>query len=193
MPVIAVELNNENQDDLLAVLKALADGSRLRILGLLSRREMSVGAIAQELALSEPTISHHLARLVSVDFVRARHVGTSHIYSLDADRLAGFQRALATRSMIAPATGEAATGSAESAKVLKSFVKNGKLVKIPEALKKRRVVLAWLVDKLEFGRRYPEKEVNAFLKQFHEDFATLRRELVDGQFMRREESIYWRS
>jgi hypothetical protein len=180
------------QDDLLAVLKALADGSRLRILGLLSRREMSVGAIAQELSLSEPTISHHLARLVSVDFVRARHVGTSHIYSLDADRLAGFQRALATRSMITPATDEAATGSAESAKVLKSFVKNGKLVKIPEALKKRRVVLAWLVDKLEFGRRYPEKEVNAFLKQFHEDFATLRRELVDGQFMRREESIYWR-
>jgi len=77
-------------------------------------------------------------------------------------------------------------------RVLRSFVEDGKLVKIREAQKKRRVVLARLVDPLEFGRRYPEKEIDAFLKQFHEDFATLRRELVDGQFRRREESIYWR-
>ena len=177
-------------DELLAILKALADGSRLRILGLLARSEMSVGAIADEMALSEPTISHHLHRLVAVGFVSARAVGTSRIYALDEERLSGFQRSLATRSLVP--TDEIAGETAEDAKVLKTFVRNGRLVKIPESLKKRRVVLAWLVGMLEQGRRYAEKEINAFLKQYHEDFATLRRELVDGQYMRRENAIYWR-
>ncbi len=177
-------------DELLAILKALADGSRLRILGLLSQREMSVGAIAHEMALSEPTISHHLHRLVGVGFVSARAVGTSRIYALDQERLSGFQRSLATCSLV-PVDGIAGE-TAEDAKVLKSFVKNGRLVKIPESLKKRRVVLGWLVGMLEHGRRYAEKEITAFLGKFHEDFATLRRELVDGRYLRRENAIYWR-
>ena len=81
---------------------------------------------------------------------------------------------------------------AERTKILRSFVKDGRLVKIPEALKKRRVVLEWLVDMLDRRKRYTEKEINAFLERFHEDFATLRRELIDRQYMRREDSIYWR-
>jgi hypothetical protein len=177
--------------DLLTVLKAVADASRLKILGLLSQRELSVGAIAHELALSEPTISHHLSRLVEVDFVSVRHAGTSRIYSLNGDEVARFQKSMATQP-IASLPPSDATHSAETAKILKSFVKHGRLVKIPDSLKKRRVVLEWLVAMLERGRRYPEKEINAFLKQFHEDFATLRRELIDGQYMRRENSIYWR-
>ncbi len=182
---------SEADSGLLPVLKAIADGSRMKILGLLAQRELSVGAIASELSLSEPTISHHLARLTDVDFVAVRQSGTSRFYSLNVDAVARFQRSLATQPIVAPVD-PSSSESAERTKILRSFVKDGRLVKIPEALKKRRVVLEWLVDMLDRRKRYTEKEINAFLKRFHEDFATLRRELIDRQYMRREDSIYWR-
>ncbi len=176
--------------DLLKTLKTLADASRLKILGLLSQRELNVGAIAKELALTEPTISHHLSRLVDIDFVKMQKAGTNRIYSLDVDRVAEFQKHLVEQTI--PQHGASLSGKDEKAKILKSFVKDGKLIKIPEMLKKKRIILQWIVAHLDFDKQYSEKEMNSFLKQFHGDFATLRRELVDRQFMRRENSVYWR-
>jgi hypothetical protein len=183
-------MDDSTTPDLLKVLKTLADASRLKILGLLSQRELNVGAIAQELALTEPTISHHLGRLVAVDFVKVRKAGTQRIYSLDVDHVAAFQRALGAQTTPLPDAHRGADDEAK--KVLKAFIKDGKLVKIPETLRKRRVILEWLVSQLEFRRKYPERDINAFLKRFHEDFATLRRELVDRQLMARENAVYWR-
>jgi hypothetical protein len=40
------------------------------------------------------------------------------------------------------------------------------------------------------GEKYKEKDLNAYIQQFHEDFATLRREFIIHQFMYRENSIY---
>jgi hypothetical protein len=184
-------MDDQRTDELVKVLKTLADFSRLKILGLLSQRELNVGAIAAELRLTEPTISHHLARLASVDLVTMRPMGTNRLYQLNATRLAEFQRGLGLQP-IAHGAEPAIASSAATDKVLKAFVKSGRLVKLPEMLKKRLVVLQWLVDKLEFGRRYSEKEINAFLKMFHDDFATLRRELIDRQLMSRENAVYWR-
>ena len=106
------------------------------------------------------------------------------------DRVAEFQKSLGAQTL--PAVEEHASLDDEAKKVLKTFVKDGRLVKIPETFKKRRIVLDWLVAQLDFDRRYPEREINAFLKRFHEDFATLRRELVDRQLMKRENAVYWR-
>ncbi|BBI33365.1 hypothetical protein KCTCHS21_27640 [Cohnella abietis] len=52
------------------------------------------------------------------------------------------------------------------------------------------MVLEHLVSKLEKGRKYNEKEINDFIKDFHEDFATIRREFIMHQFMFRENQIY---
>ena len=183
-------MERPEQGDLLPILKAIAESSRLRILGLLAQREWGVGAIAEALSLSEPTISHHLLRLVEVDFVSVRQAGTSRFYRLNVDAVARFQKSLAMQTL--PDAACAVPESADVAKVLKSFVKDGRLVKIPDMLKKRRIVLEWLVGMLDRDRRYTEKEINAFLKQYHEDFATLRRELIDRQYMQRADAVYWR-
>ena len=183
-------MDHATEPDLLKVLKTLADASRLKILGLLSQRELNVGAIAAELALTEPTISHHLARLVGVSFVKVRKAGTQRIYSLDVDHVAAFQKALGAQTTPAPAAHHGVDDDAR--KVLQTFVKDGRLTKIPDMLKKRFVILEWLVGQLEFERKYPEREINAFLKRFFDDFATLRRELVDRQLMKRENAVYWR-
>ena len=45
----------------------------------------------------------------------------------------------------------------------------------------------------EIGVRYPERDVNAMLRAFHDDVATLRRYLVDEHFLSRDAGVYWRS
>ncbi|MCZ8515437.1 DUF2087 domain-containing protein [Paenibacillus filicis] len=47
-----------------------------------------------------------------------------------------------------------------------------------------------LIADLEKGRTYSEKELNDWIKGYHDDFATIRRELVMHQFMFREKETY---
>ncbi len=75
--------------------------------------------------------------------------------------------------------------------MLATFIKNGRLVSIPAQYKKRRYVMEELARSFQWGRLYDEKEVNAILKTFHEDCASLRRELIDEGIMMRESGRYW--
>ncbi len=61
---------------------------------------------------------------------------------------------------------------------------------IPAQRKKKIIVLAHIVKGLKTGVTYDEREINEYLKQFHEDYATLRRELVMNHFMYRENNKY---
>jgi DNA-binding transcriptional ArsR family regulator len=62
--------------------KALADSTRLRILGLLSVREMCVCEVMVALDLTQSTASHHLGILENAGFVRGRKIGKWVFYSL---------------------------------------------------------------------------------------------------------------
>ncbi len=64
---------------------------------------------------------------------------------------------------------------------------------IPAQRKKLEAVLRHVARAFEPGQRYPEKQVNELLSAFHEDTATLRRELVGYGLMKREHGEYWRS
>ena len=59
--------------------------------------------------------------------------------------------------------------------------------------KKRRIVLEQLVENFEQGRIYTEKEVNLIIADFHDDFCTLRRELVAEKLMKRQGGKYERT
>jgi hypothetical protein len=54
------------------------------------------------------------------------------------------------------------------------------------------VLLQWLVQKFEIDRDYPELELNAILKKYHEDSAILRREFIGYKLMTRTNGIYRR-
>ena len=64
------------------VFKALADSIRLRILGLLSSREMCVCEVMVALDLTQPTASHHLGILENVGLVKDRKEGKWVFYSI---------------------------------------------------------------------------------------------------------------
>lgn len=179
-------------ETVLPLFKALADESRLKILGILAQREASVDELAASLSLRAPTVSHHLARLREVGLLRVRVEGTSHLYSLDGDALRD-----ARRDLLAPESVASFAPTDDDAwkrKVLRDFLDGERLREIPASRKKRLVILEWLATRFDADREYPEKEVNALLLRHHEDYATLRRELIaEGHgLMARENGVYWR-
>lgn len=77
--------------------------------------------------------------------------------------------------------------------ILSRFFRGDRLTEIPTQRGKRLVVLERLALDFEPGVRYPEAEVNAMLGRYHDDYAALRRYLVDEGFLDRASGSYWRS
>jgi len=79
----------------------------------------------------------------------------------------------------------------ERQKVIENFMtKDGKLKNIPAQRKKKLMVFEYMVRGLEADKKYPEKELNEYIKKFHDDHATIRREFIIHSFMNRENGIY---
>ena len=75
-------LSLENSEAKSKVFKALSDPIRLRILGLLSSREMCVCEVMVALDLTQPTASHHLRILENVGLVKDRKEGKWVFYRI---------------------------------------------------------------------------------------------------------------
>jgi DNA-binding transcriptional ArsR family regulator len=177
-------------NEILSFFKALSDESRLKIVGSLAASERSVEELSAMLELRAPTISHHLAKLKETGLVAMRTEGTTHVYSLNIDQLHILsKRVLALETL---SVDDSVAEDAWEKKILKDFFEGKRLKEIPASRKKRHVVLKFLAEKFEHGRRYTEKEINTLIGEHHADFATLRRELVGAALLQRENAIYWR-
>jgi hypothetical protein len=79
------------------------------------------------------------------------------------------------------------------ARVLRAFIRDGRLVSIPARDKRRQVIYRYLRDQVfTEDRPYPEREVNQRLALFHPDVATIRRGMVDAGLVTREAGSYRR-
>jgi len=175
---------------LLTFFKAMANESRLRIVGLLAERERSVQELAELLDLKEPTVSHHLAALKALGLLNVRADGVTRWHSLRLEALTEFSRALFDRKEVAAL---AAPEQSWEEKVLSGFVgPDGTVTQIPASRRKRWIVLKWLVEAFDEGRDYLEPEVNAVIQRRHWDAATLRRELIGYRMMSRANGVYRR-
>jgi hypothetical protein len=76
---------------------------------------------------------------------------------------------------------------------LRVFVRNGRIGTMPARRSRRRLLLDTIAQAFEPGVRYPERRVSLFLGELHPDFATLRRYLVDEDFLSRSGGEYWRT
>ena len=75
-------------------------------------------------------------------------------------------------------------------KVEESFFQYGKLVSIPAQRKKKRICLEKIARAFEPGRVYQEQEVNEIITGFHEDYCTLRRDMISEKLCTRQGSEY---
>ncbi len=179
----------------LQLFKCLADRSRLQILKNLAQEDMYVERLAERLGLTAPTISFHLKKLSDAGAVRSYKTQYYTMYAL--------QQEVFSQSMISIIREESDEAElqrqrdeAYRQKVLSAFIRYGKLVSIPTQKKKERIVLEEIVRSFEMGRTYTEREVNIILADFHDDFCTLRRDLIGEKLMAREQHegavTYWR-
>lgn len=175
------------------VHKLLGDPNRMKILMLLNRGEINGQALAEKLSLSQPTVTHHATKLREAALIRERRDKNTIYFSLNPEFIEQVHQASLT-FIFGKERGDIPMEDKQSsvkATVLRNFfAKDGRLRQIPAQYKKKLIVLEHLVEKLEFGKEYNEKEINEFIKQYHEDFATIRREFIMHHFMYRDNGIY---
>ena len=173
----------------LALFKCLADRSRLQILKSLAREDMYVERLAERLGLKPPTISFHLKKLADAGAVTSYKNQYYTMYTLEKGL---FMTSIL--DLIQEESDEAELqrqrDEAYRQKVLSSFFVYGKLKAIPTQKKKERIVLEEIAKAFEPGRDYTEREVNIILADFHDDFCTLRRDLIGEGLMQREHQVY---
>jgi DNA-binding transcriptional ArsR family regulator len=82
--------NSKKMQDILSLqefLRVISDNNRLRILCLLSKKELCVCEIFKSLELSQNLVSHHLARLEKLSLLESRKEGTFIIYKINQKNL----------------------------------------------------------------------------------------------------------
>ncbi len=175
----------------IAFFKCLADKSRLQILKSLAMEDMYVERLAERLGLSAPTVSFHLKKLADAGLVTSCKSQYYTMYSINRNR---FETSIMDilREESDEAELQARRESEYRQKVLDTFFEYGKLKAIPAQRKKERIVLEHIAEAFEYGRTYTEREVNIIIADFHDDFCTIRRDMIGEKLLERNAQTYWR-
>ena len=181
-------------EELLSFYKAMADANRLKIVGLLAGRSYSVEELAALLNLRPSTVSHHLAKLAEAGLVSAHTESYYSVYRLEEKALEDRTRRIMSREEFTSAVAGLDLDSYDRKVIADYTRRDGSLKTIPAQRKKLEAVLRYVVRAFEPGKRYTERRVNEILSRYHEDTASLRRELVGYGLMKREGGggMYWR-
>ena len=171
----------------LELLKLIADETRLEILNILLKEDSYVEKIACELSLTPATICYHLKKMEAAGVVNCSRSQFYIIYSLNREI---FDKPL--YELIKKDDQIVDTEEKYKKEVISNFFKYGRLTQIPTQRKKREIVLFEILKQFETDREYGEKEVNEIILRYHEDFCTIRREMIAFGMMTRNHEIYKR-
>ena len=179
----------EPQPDILSFVKAMASAERLRIVGLLSQGSKRAPEIAELLGMHASDANRHLEQLTTSGVVNE----ADGVYNLDEKAIESLARGQfeGKRPMYVPEE----DSDEDVRKVLKTYLNaDGTIKQLPQEGRKMEIMLRFVLDAFPFDSNFTEKEVNAILRRFHVDTATLRRTLIDYGFMDREGdgTKYWR-
>jgi ArsR family transcriptional regulator, arsenate/arsenite/antimonite-responsive transcriptional repressor len=171
------------------VFKALADQSRLMIVKSLIEKPQYLEELAERLNLAVSTVSFHLKKLEAVGLVRKEKQQYYTIFYLKKEL---FKKTLEEFMSfeIDEKQEQKKRITAYKEKVLKAFMRDGKIIQIPAQKQKRWIVLEQVLNEFEFNKEYSEKEVNEIIQKFNEDHCMIRRSFVEERVMNRENSIY---
>lgn len=171
------------------IFKALADKSRLLIITNLIKEPMYVELLAERLDLSPSTVSFHLKKLEECGIVNSTKEQYYVMYHINDEILS--QSIIKLISLGEPEKNIQQKREMEYRQnVIKTFFEYGKLKSIPVQQKKRKIVLEQIAKAFQGGRTYTEREVNIIIADFHDDFCTIRREMVGFNVLERENGIY---
>jgi hypothetical protein len=178
-------MTDHDAADALDAFALLADQQRLRVVAAVVLGARATDEIVATTGLSSRVVLEALSRLEAGELVRRD--GSDWVF--DVRRMSDLARD--ARPKAEP--DDLGDVPADTAQVLRRFLREGRLLSIPVQRSRRLIMLDHIAGVFELGVKYPERDVNALLAGFHEDFATLRRYLVDEGFLSREAGVYWRS
>ncbi|MDC7767108.1 metalloregulator ArsR/SmtB family transcription factor [Priestia aryabhattai] len=178
-------------DKLVNYHKAVGDPTRIRIISLLKKGPLHGQAIAYKLGLQPPTITHHISKLRDVGLVYQRRQGNIIYFYLDSERLEYNSKAILNIREESMENQDSKINNQDKLSIVKNFINSdGTLKQIPSQRKKKNVILAYLIRDLHQGKTYKERDLNEYIKNYHEDYATIRRELIMQHFMYRQNGEY---
>jgi hypothetical protein len=172
------------------IMKSLGEASRLQVLNCLVEKPHYVEELARRMNLADSTVSFHLNKLEKVGLVYKTKEQYYTMYHIREDILFKTLKELISFENLDKYIQDERMEKYRQ-KVLKTFFRNGRLLKLPVQWKKRMIVLNELVKNFQPLKKYNEDEVNEIIKQFYDDYCTIRRLMIDIKIMKRENQIYW--
>ena len=179
------------QENALKIFKSLSDMSRLRIVRSLTQGEMYTELLAERLDLTPSTVSFHMKKLEEAGLVVSRKEQYYTVYSLNRDVL--------ERSLFELASSEPEQIDEQQKredeyrkKVIDSFFEYGKLRSIPVQRKKKQICYEVIAEQFVPGKVYSEKELDDIIAPIHEDYCTIRRDMISEGILRRDGNEYVR-
>lgn len=179
------------EENAIRLFKCLSDKSRLQILKSLAIEDMYVERLAERLGITAPTVSFHLKKLADAGAVTSYK---SQYYTMYTLKKEVFETSIL--NILQEKSSESELREQRDAayrqKVIDTFFEYGKLKSIPAQRKKERIILERIVESFEYDRIYTEREVNIIIADFHDDFCTIRRDMIGEQLLARDIGGYWR-
>jgi hypothetical protein len=172
-------------EDALDALAVLADDERMKVAAAVVLGSGTTDEVVAATGFTKRRVLQALTKLEAVGLTTR----SQSEWTFDVGRLKEIARE--ARPRVEP--DDVGDVDRETASVLRTFLRGGRLTQIPTQHSKRMIVLDHICRVFDIGVRYPEREVNAYLRAFHPDTAALRRYLVDEGFLTREHNIYWRT
>lgn len=163
----------------------MAEPDRRRVVASLILSAGDLDYIVEASGLALRQVVEAIERLAAAGLVE---VGSDGVYVLLEETFK-----MAARAEQNDVSVPGASSLSEDEQILGRSIVAGRLVHLPRKRSKRLVVLDHMVQSFEPGVHYAERDVNAALRPFDDDVATLRRYLVDEGFLDRSDGLYWRS
>jgi hypothetical protein len=172
------------------VVRLFADETRVRAFAAVALGARSAAEVVERTGMPAKDALGALRRLEDREVVVSADGGLTVSY----DHFRGLARAAA----VPEAPRDHGSGDERVETLLRTFVRDGRLVRLPAQWERKKVVLRHLAERsFETGREYSEQEVNDRLRTWCEggavDHVTLRRYLVDLHHLDRQDGVYRRS
>jgi predicted transcriptional regulator len=180
---------NMNVEESIEIMKALADTSRLMILNSLFEKAQYAEELSERIGLSASTISFHLKKMEEAGLLKKYKLQYYHMYEINDSVFGKTLEQFVKFDNIEKYAQEKRIENYKQ-KVIKSFFKGNKLIRLPSQNMKKWIVLEVILQKFSPSKEYTEQEINDVIKPIYDDYCTIRRALVDEKLMIRRSSSY---
>jgi predicted transcriptional regulator len=183
----------EISEDMLKMIQVLSDPERLKLIAQLSQGEFTPDELAKWAQTEPTTISKNLDVLEKAGLVERVTSGDDVRYVFNKKKFESFNRnRFASKK---PSVDLSALNLTDEEKkiILNYLQKDGSLKSIPSQEKKMMIILKYVAVAFTPGQIYSEREINSILSRYNPDSTTLRRYLINHNFLCREKdgTKYW--